>query len=314
MSPDIADVDPAPAIRGLRSEYASIGDQRLHYWIGGPDDGPPVILWHGFLGTGYGWRDVAPGLVDVGLRVLVVDLLGFGDSDKPVGTEGYDARAVAEQVRSLAARVAPSSGGCVLVAHDMGAPSALIWAADHPDEVRALVYIESPVMTGDVLRSIISYTPEAMAGGSMWWWILPLAPGVPDVLVVGHEEAFLRWFSDGAAGGPGTFDSDVVAEYLRTFTGTEGVLGSMGVYRAAFISIEQTERLQSVKVTVPVVGVGGKRGLGPQVAEMLRSVAENVTAETIDGVGHFVPEQAPREVVRIVTDLLTPGTLTQETQ
>lgn len=289
-----------------------MGGHRLHYWLGGPDGGPLVILWHGFLGTGYAWREVAPGLLDVGLRVLVVDLLGFGDSDKPGGTRGYDARAVAEQVRSLAARVAPGSDGRVLVAHDMGAPPALVWAADHPEEVRALVYIEAPVMTEDVLQSIISYTPQAMSGGSMWWWILPLALGVPDALVVGHEEAFLRWFYDGPTGSPGVFDDDLVAEYLRTFAGTKGVLGSMGVYRAAFTSIEQTGPLQSAKVTVPVISVSGELGLGPQVADMLASVAENVTAKTLDGIGHFVPEQAPHEVIHIVTDLLNQRTPSEE--
>ncbi len=37
------------------------------------------------------------------------------------------------------------------------------------------------------------------------------------------------------------FGPVVVDEYLRSFAGTEGVLGSMGIYRAAFASIEQTE-------------------------------------------------------------------------
>ena len=71
----------------------------------------------------------------------------------------------------------------------MGAPPALIWCADHPKEVAGLLYIEAPVMLGDVLRKIITYTPEAMEHGSMWWWLLPLAPGVPQRLVA---EALLQ--------------------------------------------------------------------------------------------------------------------------
>ena len=79
----------------------------------------------------------------------------------------------------------------------MGAPPALIWAADHPEELAGLLYIEGPVMLSDVLQRILAYTPEAMARGSMWW-ILPLAPGVPERLVVGNERAFLTWFYEGA--------------------------------------------------------------------------------------------------------------------
>jgi len=56
-----------------------------------------------------------------------------------------------------------------LVAHDMGAPPALIWAADHPQEVTGLLYIEAPVMLQPVLEKILTYTPKAMAKGSMWW-------------------------------------------------------------------------------------------------------------------------------------------------
>jgi hypothetical protein len=42
----------------------------------------------------------------------------------------------------------------------MGAPPALLWAADHPEEVAGLLYAEGPVMLSAVLTKIIAYTPE----------------------------------------------------------------------------------------------------------------------------------------------------------
>jgi hypothetical protein len=57
----------------------------------------------------------------------------------------------------------------------MGAPPALLWAAKYPDEIAALFYIEAPVMLQSILEKIITFTPEAMVKGSMWWWVLPLA-------------------------------------------------------------------------------------------------------------------------------------------
>lgn len=181
----------------------------------------------------------------------------------------------------------------------MGAPPALIWTADHPGEVAGLLYIEAPVMLGDILRTIIAYTPEAMKQGSMWWWVLPLAPGVPEALIVGNERAFLNWFYQGAAvGRHEAFDPAIVDEYVRTYSGREGVLGAMGVYRAAFTSIEQTEPLTKAKVEVPIVALGGKKGLGLTVGQMVQQVAEHVEAHTIPGCGHFLPEECPQEVVR----------------
>ena len=291
----------AASIPGFRSDTVTVKGVRLHYWLGGDPRGQPVILWHGFLSTGYAWREVAPVLADAGLAVLIPDIRGFGDSDKPDGTAGYDARALSEEMRALVGEIGfGGSRAIILAAHDMGALPALIWAADCPEEVAALLYIEAPVMLGDVLRTVIAYTPEAMAKGSMWWWIVPLAPGVPERLIVGNERAFLSWFYEGATVIPEVFDDATVVEYLRTFAGREGVLGALGVYRAAFASIEQTEPLTIAKVTVPVVAIGGVKGLGDKVGEMVRLVASNVTAESLSESGHFVPEEAPDAVIRQV--------------
>jgi pimeloyl-ACP methyl ester carboxylesterase len=220
-------VSPA-SIPGFDSRSTIVAGVRLHYWIGGEPNGPPVILWHGFLSTGYAWREVAPALAKAGLAVLVPDMRGYGDSDKPDGNDGYDARSLSEECRALVAAIG-FGGGKPLVhaAHDMGALPALIWSADHSEDVAGLLYIEAPVMLGAVLRQVFSYTPAAMAQGSMWWWILPLAPGVPERLIVGNERAFLTWFYEGDhVVNHAAFSEEVINEYLRTFAGKEGVLGS----------------------------------------------------------------------------------------
>jgi len=261
----------------------------------------PVLLWHGFLGTGYSWHKVMPLLAEAGFSILVPDMRGYGDSDKPAGTEGYDARALSEEFRELVRQTGfGSKRAIILAAHDMGAPPALLWAADHPEEVDGLLYIEAPVMLSAVLTKIIAYTPEAMKEGSMWWWILPFAPDVPERLVVGNERAFLTWFYDRHTVSRDAITAADVDEILRTFAGREGVSGGMGVYRAAFTSIQQTEPLTSHKVKVPVVALGGTKGLGDRVLAMVKMVAENVEGRVIADCGHFVPEERPEEIVRHV--------------
>jgi pimeloyl-ACP methyl ester carboxylesterase len=184
----------------------------------------------------------------------------------------------------------------------MGAPPSLIWAADHPTESAGLLYVEAPVMLGCLLREIISYTPEAMREGSMWWWILPLAPDVPERLVVGHEPSSSPGSTTRRARRNAITDTDV-DETLRTFAGREGVLGAMGVYRAAFTSIEQTEPLARHRVTVPVVAVGGRKGLGEKVHGMVKLVASDVEGQVISDSGHFLPEETPEAIVRHIRAL-----------
>jgi pimeloyl-ACP methyl ester carboxylesterase len=290
-------ISPA-VIAGFDSQSTTVAGIRLHYWIGGDLAGQPVILWHGFLSTAYAWRDVAPALAQAGLAVLIADMRGYGDSDKPLGNDGYDARSLAEECRALVAEIGFGNGKPLIhAAHDMGALPALIWTADHPEEIAGLLYIEAPVMLGPVLRQVFAYTPQAMAQGSMWWWILPLAPGVPERLIVGNERAFLTWFYEGDhVVNHAAITPEAVDEYLRTFAGKEGVLGSMGIYRAAFASIDQTEPLMSAKISVPVVALGGEKGLGGKVGDMVAMVAENVEAHTLTGCGHFMIEERPEFV------------------
>ena len=294
-----------PEITTFRSETAIVNGVRLHYWLGGNPHGRPVLLWHGFLGTGYSWYKVMPMLVEAGYSVLVPDMRGYGDSDKPSGNEGYDARALAEEFRALVKQIGFGSGQqLILAAHDMGAHPALLWAADHPNEIACLVYMEVPTMLEEFLTKVIVYTPEAMAKGSMWWWILPLAPGVPERLIAGHERAFLTWFYEGATADPASITEASIEETLRSFSGAEGVLGALGVYRAAFTTIEQTTPLMKSKVEVPVLAIGGEKALGARVAQMVEAVAKDVTGKILPACGHFIPEEQPAEFTRLFQEFV----------
>jgi hypothetical protein len=89
-------------------------------------------------------------------------------------------------------------------------------------------------------------------------------------------------------------------EHLRA---PKGVLGSVGIYRAAFVSIEQTEKLLVQKIRIPVVALGGENGLGAKVGEMVAMVAENVAAHTLTGCGDFMPEERPAFVIEHILSL-----------
>ena len=129
-------------IEHFESATALAGGVTLHYWLGGDPNGPPILLWHGFPGTGYSWHKVMPLLVAAGYRVLVPDMRGYGDSDKPAGTKGYDGRALAEEFRLLIRTIGFGAGRPITIAaHDMGAPPALLWASEYPEEVSGLLSV-----------------------------------------------------------------------------------------------------------------------------------------------------------------------------
>lgn len=130
---------PSFSVPSFTSQSANVAGVQLNYWLGGDPNGAPVLLWHGFLSTSLEWRVVMPALALAGYAILVPDMRGYGDSDKPTGTDGYDARALAEEFRALVRQISFGGGKpLILAAHDMGAPPALLWAAHHPEEVAGL--------------------------------------------------------------------------------------------------------------------------------------------------------------------------------
>jgi haloalkane dehalogenase len=131
------------------STSVRVGDgRRMQVYEAGDRDGPPVLLLHGVPTWSYLWRDVIPHLDGRGHRVVAVDLIGFGRSDRPGGLR-YDLadhrRHLERLVRALGLR-RPT-----LVGHDVGGAVALDFAAHHPRAVRAVALMETflpPVTDG----------------------------------------------------------------------------------------------------------------------------------------------------------------------
>jgi haloalkane dehalogenase len=120
------------------SNWTALTDGRLHYVDEGA--GAPLVLVHGTPTWSFEWRHVVAGLRDEA-RVLAVDHLGFGLSDRPV-TAQYRPEDHARRFRQWVEAVLPGEA-VHLVVHDFGGPIALDWALDHPEHVRQLTVINS---------------------------------------------------------------------------------------------------------------------------------------------------------------------------
>src|SRR5918912_2032511 len=91
--------DPAAA-HGWRRGQVAVGGLGLHFVEAGDPSGELVLLLHGFPECWYSWRLQLGPLAERGLRVVAVDLRGFGQSDKPVGVAAYTLTTLAADVTS----------------------------------------------------------------------------------------------------------------------------------------------------------------------------------------------------------------------
>jgi haloalkane dehalogenase len=133
------------------SKYVAVGSGlRMHYYEAGDRNGPPVLLLHGVPAWAYLWRDVIPYLDNRGHRIIALDLIGFGLSDRPKSLR-YDLsdhrRYLGRFVRALGLH------RFTFVVHDIGGVVGLDFAARHPDRVRAVALMETflpPVTEGQL--------------------------------------------------------------------------------------------------------------------------------------------------------------------
>lgn len=102
-------------------------------------EGPPLLLLHGFPATRHLWSRVAPLLVSAGYRVLIPDLVGYGDSGAPTGVRvdmASQSRWMAELLDRLGAARA------VIIAHDVGSAAAQLMVVGEPERFRALAVLD----------------------------------------------------------------------------------------------------------------------------------------------------------------------------
>jgi pimeloyl-ACP methyl ester carboxylesterase len=279
----------------IEHHYAELGDVMLHYVTAG--SGPPVVLLHGWPQTWYEWRDVIPALARH-YTVIAPDLRGLGDSSRPL--TGYDKRTVADDVWRL---VHDKLGFAkfFLVGHDWGGPTAFALASQHPQAIERLCIIDV-VIPGD--------GGDFSEGGRRWHHQFHITPDLPEALITGRERIYLQWFYQTFAYVPGAIDDAALDEFTRTYSQPGALRAGFAFYRAMAQDAKDNAALLATgfRLPMPVLTIGGGvsyphgRGRGASVEASLRRVATNVRGVVLPECGHFVPEEKPDDVARLLLE------------
>ncbi len=120
----------------------------------------PLILVHGLLLSQAMDRPLAQDLAARGNRVIAVDLLGHGESDRPRDMWRYSMHFFAQQVLALMDHLELEQA--VVMGTSLGANTALEIALEAPQRLRGMV-IEMPVLDNALLWSALTFTPILVA-------------------------------------------------------------------------------------------------------------------------------------------------------
>jgi len=182
------------SLGGAKSRFVTVAGHRIHYYVIGPEAGPPVLLVHGLGGRSEDWRNLAPYMVRMGFRVYTPDLPGYGRSDKPADFSYSipdEAEAVVGFMDALGLKQVDLGGW------SMGGWIAQYLAARHPDRVARLMLFDSAGLSERPTWNTDLFTPvSALELDQLDALLMPHPPAVPgfiaaDILRVSRQRAWI---------------------------------------------------------------------------------------------------------------------------
>ena len=277
---------PDPELPGFEHRFATIDGVRLHYVMGGKEDGETIVLLAGFPESWFAWRKMIPLLAPI-YRIVAPDLPGQGDSDRPQG--GYDTQTLAAAVHGLVQHLGLDR--YCMAAHDVGAWVAYPYAALFGGEVRRLVLMDAGI-PGITLPDALPTDPDK--AWRTWHFAFHALPDLPELLIGGREREYLDWFLRRKTANPEAFSDADIGEYLRVFTKAGGLRAGLAYYRAVGLSAQQNRDLSAKgRLAMPVLALGAEQGSIADMASPLRPYAADVRGGVVANCGHFIPEEQP---------------------
>ena len=234
--------------------------------------------------------------------VIAPDLRGLGDSSKP--PTGYDGKTVAEDIHQLVTQLGFKT--IFLVGHDSGVFVAYPYAAAHPTEVKGLAVWEAPVP---------GFFPPVRP--PVWWVSFHQTPDVPEALGQGKEMTYLSWFYYNLAYNPAAITQADINEYVSHYSAPGGMRPGFEYYRAIPQDAIQNQNYSKTNLTMPVLTLQG--GYIPvfgvyitmsSIEYGMRILAQNVTGITVPNSGHWIAEEQPDVVVKLLNNFFS-GNSTQ---
>lgn len=279
-------------IPGARRRRVDVGEGQLSVQEMGPEEGAPVLMWHGFPEMGYSWRHQAAALADAGYRAIVPDLRGYGESDRPEGTDAYAFPKLVGDVVGLINAL--GHGDAHLAGHDWG--GSLCWATSAlmPEKVRSLFILNSP---HPVASAECRQMPEQQQ--KSWYMLLFQFPGIAEEWLLKDDAANLEAFVFDTAA-PGTFPPEERRIFKDALMRPGAMTAALEYYRANIPAenwLKPPPDLPPITVRTTIAWADADAYMSPLLLERsITKVEGPLQVVMLEGVSHWAQQEAPAEV------------------
>jgi pimeloyl-ACP methyl ester carboxylesterase len=199
---------------------------------------------------------------------------------------------MAADIRALMAALGHDRAA--VIGHDRGARVALRLAKDYPDFVERLAVLDN------IPTRVLFETIDGPIARGQWWFLFNAVPNLPEALIAGREEIWLRHFFTQWSHDPQLMTPDDIAEYVRAYQQPGAVMGACNDYRAGAEDVAQDTEDQDVKLGCPVLALWGADfqwvGKAHDVAAIWTDIAPDLRAVAIPDCWHLPQEERPDEV------------------
>lgn len=268
---------------------------------GGPSDGRPLLLLHGWPDAPRGWRHVAQRLHSGGLRTIIPALRGCGGTRFRSLDVPRDGRGIALAADAIDLLDTLGLDRVAVVGHDWGARAAYTLAAVAPERVSAIVSLALPYQPRGVFE-----IPRFEQARAFWYqWLMYVDVGALAVADDPIGFARMQWDTWSP---PGWFDDHEFHETARSFTNPDWVAITLNAYRSRFLTGEahdaryeplarRLSEVQNIAIPTLMIQGGDDRCDEPSGSEgQERFFDGGYQRVVLDGVGHFPHREAPDEV------------------
>ena len=280
----------------LEQPWFTNGIIRLHAVAAGPQDGPMVILLHGFPEFWYGWHKQIGALAEAGFRVIASDQRGYNTSSKPLGTSSYTVSQLTSDVIAIVDQL--GADRVHLVGHDWGALVAWSLAMQHPDRLGRLAILNVP--HPEVLQHSVRTNPRQLL--KSWYALFFQLPWLPEFLISANG----FWLGKQLltlSSRPGTFTAADLARYAEAWSYPGAMTAMLNWYRAFFWA---APKFVNPQVQAPTRILWGKKDVAllPEGAQESLRYCSDGELTYFPEASHWLQHEEPARVNELLIEFL----------
>jgi epoxide hydrolase 4 len=252
-----------------------------------------ALCLHGFPEHAYSWRYQIPMLAQLGYRVWAPNLRGYGNSDSPKGVRAYRLETLVDDVAGLIE--ASGTRETLLIGHDWGGVLAWQIAMDRSASIDRLIILNLPhpaCFLREVKRPVQFF--------KSWYVFMFQMPVLPELLLGAFHArgvgAMIRRSSRNAS----RFPEQTLEVYRQNASRPGGLAAMLNWYRAALrgggVKTLYRDRYPTIETPTLFLWGDADAALSLRTTEDTREYVPNLTFRVLQGVSHWIQQEAPEAV------------------